>query len=37
MKVCAETYAAPALTRGRLYVRDKKSVYCYDTGRDERP
>jgi hypothetical protein len=32
VKVCAETYAAPALTRGRLYVRDEESVYCYDTG-----
>jgi hypothetical protein len=32
VKVCAETYAAPALTCGRLYVRDEESVYCYDTG-----
>ena len=32
VKVCAETYAAPALSRGRLYVRDEESVYCYDTG-----
>jgi outer membrane protein assembly factor BamB len=31
MKVCEETYAAPALTRGRLYVRDEKAVYCYQT------
>ena len=38
VKVCAESYAAPALTRARLYVRDEESVYCYDTavqsGRD---
>ena len=32
LKVCAETYAAPALTCGRLYVRDEESVYRYDTG-----
>ena len=30
MKVCEETYAAPALTPGRLYVRDEKALYCYD-------
>ncbi len=30
LKVCDETYAAPALTRGRLYVRDEKATYCYD-------
>jgi outer membrane protein assembly factor BamB len=30
LKVCNETYAAPALARGRLYVRDEKAVLCYD-------
>jgi hypothetical protein len=30
LKVCDETYAAPALARGRLYVRDEKAVYCYE-------
>ncbi|MGA2616074.1 MAG: PQQ-binding-like beta-propeller repeat protein [Thermoguttaceae bacterium] len=30
LKMCDETYAAPALARGRLYVRDEKAVYCYD-------
>jgi outer membrane protein assembly factor BamB len=30
LKVCDETYVAPALVRGRLYVRDEKATYCYD-------
>jgi outer membrane protein assembly factor BamB len=30
VKVCGQTYAAPALARGRLYVRDEKAAYCYD-------
>ena len=33
LKVCDETYAAPALARGRLYVRDEKAAYCYGTER----
>ncbi len=42
-KVCGETYSAPALSRGRFYVRDENAVYCYDlptswkTSRNPRP
>jgi outer membrane protein assembly factor BamB len=29
MKVCEKTWSHPALADGRLYVRDKKKLYCY--------
>ncbi|MDD4787579.1 MAG: PQQ-binding-like beta-propeller repeat protein [Pirellulales bacterium] len=29
-KLCDETLTYPALAGGRLYVRDSKSLYCYD-------
>jgi outer membrane protein assembly factor BamB len=31
-KVCAGTLTSPALASGRLYVRDDKSVFCYQLG-----
>jgi len=29
-KLCDKTWSHPALARGRLYVRDKSALYCYD-------
>jgi outer membrane protein assembly factor BamB len=29
MKVCGRTWVHPALADGRLYVRDKAGIYCY--------
>jgi len=30
VKLCEKTWVHPALARGRLYVRDKTRLYCYD-------
>ncbi len=30
VKLCGRTWVYPALADGRLYVRDKAAVYCYD-------
>jgi len=30
VKLCGRTWVYPALAGGRLYVRDKAAVYCYD-------
>jgi hypothetical protein len=32
-KVCGETWAHPALTDGKLYVRDGKELICLDLGK----
>jgi outer membrane protein assembly factor BamB len=29
MKLCAKTWASPALADGRLFIRDEKFIYCY--------
>jgi hypothetical protein len=29
LKVCEKTWSHPALADGKLYVRDKKALYCY--------
>jgi len=29
MKVCGKTWSHPALVHGKLYVRDKRALYCY--------
>ena len=31
-KLCDQTWSHPALTSGRLYVRDKANLYCFDLG-----
>ena len=30
VKLCDRTWVAPALADGRLYVRDRAGIYCYD-------
>jgi hypothetical protein len=30
VKLCDRTWVHPALADGRLYVRDRAGIYCYD-------
>jgi hypothetical protein len=36
MKVCGKTQSHPALADGKLFLRDAKTLYCYDLNPPEK-